>query len=120
MSAEDVAKAFVQHYYTTFDTNRAGLASLYQGVSNMSWEGQMSTGQQAIMAKLQGLPAVRHEFPTVDIQPSTSGNAMIIFVQGKIQIEENNPIQFTQVFQLVAHQPGQYYIHNDVFRLQYG
>lgn len=29
MSAEDVAKAFVQHYYTTFDTNRAGLASLY-------------------------------------------------------------------------------------------
>ncbi|GMF29207.1 unnamed protein product [Phytophthora fragariaefolia] len=86
----------------------------------MSWEGQMSTGQQAIMAKLQGLPAVRHEFPTVDIQPSTSGNAMIIFVQGKIQIEENNPIQFTQVFQLVAHQPGQYYIHNDVFRLQYG
>jgi hypothetical protein len=29
MSAEDVAKAFVQHYYTTFDTNRPGLASLY-------------------------------------------------------------------------------------------
>lgn len=29
MSAEEVAKAFVQHYYTTFDTNRAGLASLY-------------------------------------------------------------------------------------------
>ncbi|KAF4321579.1 hypothetical protein JM18_003662 [Phytophthora kernoviae] len=120
MSAEDVAKAFVQHYYTTFDTNRAGLASLYQDVSNMSWEGQMSTGQQAIVAKLQALPAVRHEYPTIDIQPSTSGNAMIIFVQGKLQIEENPPIQFTQVFQLVAHQPGQYYIHNDVFRLQYG
>lgn len=29
MSAEEVAKAFVQHYYTTFDTNRAGLANLY-------------------------------------------------------------------------------------------
>ncbi|KAG6613860.1 Nuclear transport factor 2 [Phytophthora cinnamomi] len=120
MSAEEVAKAFVQHYYTTFDTNRAGLLSLYQDVSNLSWEGQLTTGQQAIMAKLQGLPTVRHEYPTLDIQPSTSGNAMIIFVQGKIQIEENNPIQFTQVFQLVAHQPGQYYIHNDVFRLQYG
>ncbi|RLN97510.1 hypothetical protein BBJ28_00015134 [Nothophytophthora sp. Chile5] len=121
MSAEEVAKAFVQHYYTTFDTNRAGLGSLYVRASRrFRWEGQMSTGQQAIMTKLQALPAVRHEFPTVDIQPSTSSNAMIIFVQGKLQIEENNPIQFTQVFQLVAHQPGQYYIHNDVFRLQYG
>lgn len=29
MSAEEVAKAFVQHYYTTFDTNRAALANLY-------------------------------------------------------------------------------------------
>ena len=86
----------------------------------MSWEGQLSTGQQTIVAKLQGLPTVRHEYSTLDIQPSTSGNAMIIFVQGKLHIEENNPILFTQVFQLVAHQAGQYYIHNDVFRLQYG
>lgn len=29
MSAEEVANAFVQHYYTTFDTNRPALASLY-------------------------------------------------------------------------------------------
>ena len=34
MSAEDVAKAFVQHYYTTFDTNRAGLAVLYVRVAH--------------------------------------------------------------------------------------
>lgn len=127
---------------------------MQQSVSTMSWEGVMLSGQQAIVAKLQLLPQVRHEYPTVDIQPSTSQNAMIIFVQGKLkvrrllcsianamyangmvealtirlcvrvlygpQIEENPPILFTQVFQLVAHQPGQYYIHNDVFRLQYG
>lgn len=29
MSAEDVAKAFVQHYYTTLDQNPQGLAGLY-------------------------------------------------------------------------------------------
>ena len=29
MSAEEVAKAFVQHFYTTFDSNVEGLASLY-------------------------------------------------------------------------------------------
>lgn len=52
----------------------------------MTWEGTMLSGQQAIVQKLQTLPAVRHEYPTLDIQPSTSGNAMIIFVQGKIQV----------------------------------
>uniref|UniRef100_K3WSL4 Nuclear transport factor 2 n=1 Tax=Globisporangium ultimum (strain ATCC 200006 / CBS 805.95 / DAOM BR144) TaxID=431595 RepID=K3WSL4_GLOUD len=120
MSAEQVATAFVQHYYTTFDQNRAGLANLYQDVSTMSWEGTMLTGQQAIVQKLSLLPQVLHEYPTVDVQPSTSPNAILIFVQGKLKIEDNNPIQFTQVFQLVAHQQGAYYIHNDVFRLQYG
>ncbi|KAF1333334.1 Nuclear transport factor 2, partial [Globisporangium splendens] len=117
MSAEQVATAFVQHYYTTFDQNRAGLANLYQDVSTMSWEGTMLTGQQAIVQKLSQLPQVLHEYPTVDVQPSTSPNAILIFVQGKLKIEDNNPIQFTQVFQLVAHQQGAYYIHNDVFRL---
>jgi hypothetical protein len=29
MSAEEVAKAFVQHYYQAFDTNVDGLAGLY-------------------------------------------------------------------------------------------
>ncbi|TYZ69389.1 hypothetical protein PybrP1_004738 [[Pythium] brassicae (nom. inval.)] len=120
MSAEDVAKAFVQHYYTTFDTNRAALVNLYQPVSTMSWEGAMVTGQQEILSKLQQLPAVQHDVGNLDIQPSTAPNAMIIVVQGKLKIEENPPLHFTQVFQLVAHQPGQYYIHNDLFRLLYG
>lgn len=29
MSAEEVAKAFVAHYYQTFDSNREQLTSLY-------------------------------------------------------------------------------------------
>jgi hypothetical protein len=29
MSAEEVAKAFVQHFYTTFDSNVQGLGGLY-------------------------------------------------------------------------------------------
>lgn len=33
---EQVGKAFVQHYYQTFDTNRAGLSSLYQSESMYS------------------------------------------------------------------------------------
>ena len=30
---EQVGKAFIQHYYQAFDTNRAALADLYQGES---------------------------------------------------------------------------------------
>jgi hypothetical protein len=52
----------------------------------MSWEGTMLTGQQAIMEKFNSLPPVRHMHSTLDIQPSTSQNAMIIFVTGKIQV----------------------------------
>lgn len=59
---------------------------MQQPVSTMSWEGAMLSGQQAIMGKLQLLPQVQHEYPTVDIQPSTSQNAMIIFVQGKLKV----------------------------------
>ena len=120
MSAQEIAEAFVKHYYTTFDTNRAMLANLYQPVSTMTWEGTMLSGQQAIVEKLGQLPAVRHQTNNMDVQPSTSNSAMIIFVQGKMQIEENPPLNFTQVFQLVAHQEGAFYIHNDVFRLLYG
>lgn len=57
-----------------------------QAASSMSWEGVMVTGQQEIVNKLQQLPQVQHEFGNLDIQPSTSGNAMIIFVQGKIKV----------------------------------
>lgn len=32
MSAEEVAKAFLQYFYTTFDSNVEGLASLYVSV----------------------------------------------------------------------------------------
>lgn len=33
-------QAFADHYYNTFDTNRAGLGSLYQDQSLLTFEGQ--------------------------------------------------------------------------------
>lgn len=55
----------------------------------MSWEGVMVTGQQEILNKLQTLPAVQHDFGNLDIQPSTSPNAMIIVVQGKLKVRSS-------------------------------
>ncbi len=48
----DYGKAFASHYYTTFDTNRAGLANLYGPDSTMTFETNTVQGQAAIMAKL--------------------------------------------------------------------
>ncbi len=41
-------QAFTDHYYNTFDTNRAGLAGLYQDQSLLSFEGQKFQGTQQV------------------------------------------------------------------------
>ena len=46
---------------------------------------------------------------------SVQPNAMLILVAGQMSITGNQPILFSQVFQLVASAPGQYYIHNELF-----
>jgi hypothetical protein len=53
-------------------------------------------------------------------QMSTNPNALLIFVTGQLKIQQDNPLHFSQVFQLVATGPGQYYVHNEIFRLVYG
>mmetsp|Transcript_49221 Transcript_49221/g.73198 ORF Transcript_49221/g.73198 Transcript_49221/m.73198 type:complete len:122 (+) Transcript_49221:76-441(+) len=120
MSAEDVAKAFVQHFYQTFDTNADGLAGLYQPTSMLTFEGTQLQGSQNIMGKLKSVGSVKHTVKSLDIQPSSSNNAIIVFVTGSISIGGDNPLHFCEMFQLVSTGPGAYYVHNDVFRLNYG
>jgi hypothetical protein len=43
-----VLQAFTDHYYNTFDTARANLASLYQEQSMLTFEGQKFQGMQAV------------------------------------------------------------------------
>ncbi|OQR82775.1 nuclear transport factor [Achlya hypogyna] len=120
MSAQDIGNAFVQHYYSTFDANRAALASLYSNSSTLSFDKDTFQGQQAILEKLSKLPQTQHRVDTTVIQPSVSDNAILIVVTGKLVIDNGNPLQYAQTFQLVAHAPGQFYIHNDFFSLIYG
>lgn len=54
-----------------------------------------------------------------NVQVSVQPNAMLILVTGQISISGNPPLLFSQVFQLVASAPGQYYIHNEIFRINY-
>uniref|UniRef100_A0A164THT5 NTF2 domain-containing protein n=1 Tax=Daucus carota subsp. sativus TaxID=79200 RepID=A0A164THT5_DAUCS len=72
MDPDAVAKAFVEHYYSTFDNNRSNLGNLYQEASMLTFEGQKIQGSVNIVAKLTSLPfqQCKHSISTVDCQPS--------------------------------------------------
>ncbi|XP_010680019.2 nuclear transport factor 2B [Beta vulgaris subsp. vulgaris] len=121
--SEQVAKAFVDHYYTTFDTNRAGLSNLYQENSMLSFEGQKFLGGQNIVGKLTSLPfeQCKHSITTIDCQLSgPNGTTLIVFVSGNLQLAgEQHPLKFSQMFYLLPTPQGSFYVQNDIFRLNY-
>ncbi|XP_058731776.1 nuclear transport factor 2A-like [Vicia villosa] len=122
MDPDALAKAFVEHYYTTFDNNRAGLATLYQEGSMLTFEGQKIQGSPNIVAKLTSLPfqQCHHSITTVDCQPSTVNAGMLVFVSGNLQLGgEQHALKFSQMFHLIPTQQGSYYVQNDIFRLNY-
>ncbi|KAH6842857.1 hypothetical protein B0I37DRAFT_330385 [Chaetomium sp. MPI-CAGE-AT-0009] len=119
---EGISKQFVQHYYNTFDANRADLAGLYREGSMLTFESNHSLGAAAIVEKLVGLPfqKVRHQVDTLDSQPTSNGG-IIILVTGKLVVDESpNPLNYTQAFHLSQDPAGQWFVANDVFKLIYG
>jgi glycine/serine hydroxymethyltransferase len=104
MDPDALAKAFVDHYYATFDTNRAGLATLYQDGSMLTFEGAKFMGAANIASKLTSLPFAlcQHTIATVDCQLSGPQGGMIVFVSGNIATsaeEQQRPHKFSQVGQ---------------------
>ncbi|KAL7171794.1 hypothetical protein ACSBR2_036457 [Camellia fascicularis] len=98
MDPDAVAKAFVEHYYSTFDANRSGLANLYHESSMLTFEGQK--GSQGIVAKLTSLPfqQCKHSITTVDCQPTGPAGGMLVFVSGNLQlVGEQRALKFSQV-----------------------
>eukprot|EP00286_Rhodomonas_abbreviata_P017121 CAMPEP_0181327276 /NCGR_PEP_ID=MMETSP1101-20121128/22007_1 /TAXON_ID=46948 /ORGANISM="Rhodomonas abbreviata, Strain Caron Lab Isolate" /LENGTH=195 /DNA_ID=CAMNT_0023435909 /DNA_START=8 /DNA_END=595 /DNA_ORIENTATION=+ len=120
---EEIGKAFVSHYYSIFDSNRAGLQGLYQDMSMLTFEGEKIQGAAAIGQKLTSLPfqTVKHEVVTVDSQPA-AGGGVLVFACGNLKVDgSENPMKFSQVFCLMPLQGVQgYFCYNDVFRLNYG
>ncbi|KAL6846803.1 hypothetical protein ACP4OV_024251 [Aristida adscensionis] len=123
MDPDSVARAFVDHYYTTFDTNRAALAALYQEASVLTFEGERFVGAAAVAGKLASLQfgACKHQVTTVDCQPSGPAGGMLVFVSGALQLADGeHPLKFSQMFHLMPAGPGNFYVQNDMFRLNYG
>ncbi|KAK3384324.1 hypothetical protein B0T24DRAFT_588892 [Lasiosphaeria ovina] len=105
-----VATQFVGHYYSTFDSNRAELAGLYSA---------QELGAAAIAQKLVNLPfeKVKHQPVTTEAQP-TPGGGIVILVTGQLLVDdEQNPLSYSQAFQLSKDQAGNWYVFNDIFTL---
>ncbi|KAI8109676.1 hypothetical protein M9434_000956 [Picochlorum sp. BPE23] len=118
---EAVAKAFTDHYYSTFDNNRSGLAGLYQDQSILTFEGQKFQGTQQITEKLGGLPfqSCQHRVVSLDAQPSVGGG-ILVFVTGQLLTDgESKPLNFSQAFHLMP-VGSSFVVTNDLFRLNYG
>ena len=121
---DSIGKQFVDHYYKTFDSNRAQLHSLYAATSMLSFENEQFQGVDAIIKKLTSLPfsQVKHEIVTTDCQPNCTNNGVIVLVTGTLLVDGGaQPLKYAQCFHLVPSPTGAgYFVANDMFRLNYG
>ncbi|KAK1223210.1 Nuclear transport factor 2 [Marasmius sp. AFHP31] len=108
-----IAKQFTDFYYTTFDTNRSQLSSLYRDTSMLTWEGNPFQSANNIVEKLTSLPfsKVQHKVLTIDAQPSSPNVASLICsVTGLLLVDDSpNALQFSQIFHLMP-DGGSYYV----------
>uniref|UniRef100_A0A1J3JL53 NTF2-related export protein n=1 Tax=Noccaea caerulescens TaxID=107243 RepID=A0A1J3JL53_NOCCA len=123
---EEVARAFVNHYYHLFDNDRSTLSTLYNPTSLLTFEGQKIYGVEDISNKLKQLPfdQCRHLISTVDSQPSSMASGcggILVFVSGSLQLHgEDHPLGFSQAFHLIPLLQGSFFVQNEMFRLNYG
>lgn len=75
----------------------------------------------------QELPfqTVQHQVVTCDCQPTLAvqPNGILVSVSGNLVIDNDvNPMKFSQAFHLIPDpsSPGNYWVHNDIFRLNLG
>ena len=117
---EAIGKAFIEHYYKLFDTNRTELKVFYRDDSMLTFEGVQAQGAAAIVEKLVSLKfqAVQHIVTTGDCQP-TSDYGIMIHVIGQLKADNDQPHSFSQTFCLKQDpaNANNYYCFNDIFRL---
>ena len=120
MDVNQLCNAFMQHYYAQFNGNRAGLQALYSAESMLTLTGERIQGAANIAAKFMALPPCTAQPITCDVQPNPVTNGAIIVVNGDLKFADGRTTKYAETFCInpVASAPGQFYIHNHVFRIQ--
>ncbi|KAL7897992.1 hypothetical protein HDV63DRAFT_375482 [Trichoderma sp. SZMC 28014] len=124
-NVEEIAKQFVNGFFTGMSTDIGGLAAVYTPQSVLTFESQKFEGANAILEKLTSLPFKMsgHQLSTLDAQ--LADNDLLILVTGKLKVDDDeNLINFVQNFKVsVSQGPGGeitgFLVKNDIFKLVY-
>jgi len=122
LDIQEIGEGFAKNYYELFKNDRTKLEVYYREPSCLSYEGQGYQGTAAVMNKLKNLPikSIAHNSKTIDVQPSGCGGLMI-FITGDLTLDNiKNPVKFSQSLHIVPinGSTSNFWIHNDIFRLQ--
>ncbi|CAI2319672.1 unnamed protein product [Caenorhabditis sp. 36 PRJEB53466] len=118
---EDIAKAFISHYYSIFDnqdTRVQGLADLYDPQNSyMTFEGTQSVGRDQILQKFQtlGFRQIQRAITVIDSQPLYDGSIQVM-VLGQLKTDDDPVNPFSHFFTLRPNN-GSFFIGNEIFRL---
>ena len=120
MDVQALCNAFMTHYYTQFNGNRAGLAALYGADSMLTLTGERVQGAANITAKFQSLPPCQANPLACSVQPNPATGGAVIVVNGDLKLQNGQVPKFAETFLInpVKDKPGQFYIHNHVYRVQ--
>jgi len=121
--AKTIAESFLEFYYKQYHqpqgTRGNSLSALYAEDSHMTFEGVLCVGTENIKNKLNTLAFNRidHVITTYDCQALDNGSNIEIFVIGRLKTDDDPPHAFSQNFQLVRNQTGNFHIKSEVFRM---
>ncbi|CAM9440517.1 unnamed protein product [Sphacelaria rigidula] len=112
MSGEEVAKAFVSHFYSKFTaggTQLDQLAALYQPTSMLTIENNQVQGAANIVAKYKSLGGsggnLQFNPTTLDVQMSTNSSALIAVITGTMKVCAGSNIHIRSIYQVHVSAP---------------
>ena len=119
MNPKELSQQFLNAYYNTLMTNRSQLVTYYRENSQMCYEGDSCVGTKAINDKIEGLSfkTIEYKFESNECQTTVMPNAIIVAVNGTLQMDGADVFRFYQVFVLCQDQQGNFYVANDIFKL---
>ncbi|MES1919324.1 Nuclear transport factor 2 [Bonamia ostreae] len=121
---QNLAKNFLSSFYGKYEEDRTSLDQFFSNQSMASIEGTHAMGKANIKnAFINQIKAnkIRHQVTTFDAHPLPDG-AVFIMVTGKLRIDNDaNAVNYSESF-LLKKDPsiGNYYIHSNIFRINYG
>ncbi|KAM9324043.1 NTF2-related export protein 2 [Gastrophryne carolinensis] len=120
------SEEFVNLYYETIDKRRRQLTKLYMDTATLVWNGNLVSGQQALIEFFEMLPTSDFQINMFDCQPvheqATQGQkTVLVITQGSVRFEGNKHRNFSQQFLLTLHTTPSirlWKIASDCFRFQ--